>query len=151
MNEQSPLKRAFELVQQDGSWVIDALVIYGVLAVNVPAEVTNADQVVVGYIHDLQDKSAVAAWSLLNQAAQSALSEAELAAIAQAAGQISPISLDLTQVSANRLVYTATLWVAPDPNQPGDWLAGANTRTFYPTQTPGGWLIAQILNPASQS
>jgi hypothetical protein len=151
LNVVSPLKRAFELVQENGDWVIDAFVIYGVPAMNVPADATSADLVVLGYIHALQDKNAAAAWALLDPAAQSTLSEADLAAMAQAAGKISLISIDLTQVSPDQLVYTASLWVAPDPNQPGDWLAGANTRTFYLTQTPGGWLIAQIAKPSSQS
>ena len=151
LNAVSPLKRAFELVQENGSWVIDAFVTYGVPAMNVPADVGSADQVVLGYIHALHDKNATAAWALLSPAAQSALSEADVAAIAQAAGQISPVSLDLTQVRPDWLAYTANLWVAPDPNQSGDWLMGANARTFYPTHTPGGWLIAQIAQPASQS
>jgi hypothetical protein len=151
LNVVSPLKRAFELVQENGGWVIDAFVTYGVPAMNVPADVAGADQVVLAYIHALQNKDAAAAWALLDPTAESTLSEADLAAMAQAAGQISPVSLNLTQVSPNRLVYTANLWVTPDPDQPGDWLMGANTRTFYLTHTPGGWLIAQIAQPASQS
>jgi hypothetical protein len=49
---------------------------------------------------------------------------------------------DLVEVGLN---------VAPDLNQSGDWLVGANGRTFYLTQTPGGWLIAQIAKSPSQS
>jgi hypothetical protein len=151
LNVVSPLKRGFELVQENGGWVIDAFVIYGVPAMNVPSDAASADQVVLGYVHALQDKDAAAAWALLNPAAQSTLSEADLVAMAQAAGQISLISLDLTKVSPDQLVYAANLWVTPDPNQPGDWLEGANTRTFYLARTPDGWGIAQIAGPASQS
>jgi hypothetical protein len=151
LNVVSPLKRAFELAQQDGTWVIDAFVVYGVPALNVPADAASADQVVLGYVHALQEKDAAAAWALLSPAAQSTLGETVLAAMAQAADQISTVSLDLTEVGSDQLVYTANLWVVPNANQPGDWLAGANTRTFYLAQTPHGWLIAQVAKATSGS
>jgi hypothetical protein len=151
LNVVSPLKRAFELVQENGIWVIDTFVIYGVPALNVPADAASADQVVLDYIHALQDKNAAAAWMLLDPAAQSALNETDLDAMAQAADRISTVSLNLTKVSPDQLVYTANLWVTPNPNQPGDWLVGANTRTFTLTQTSDGWLIAQIAKSDSPS
>jgi hypothetical protein len=151
LNVVSPLKRAFELVQENGIWVIDTFVTYGLPAMNVPADVASADQVVLDFVHALQDKNAAAAWALLNQAAQATLSEVDLAAMAQEAEQISPVSLNLAQVSSGELVYTMNLWVAPDPNQRGDWLMGANTRTFYVTQTPAGWRIARIAQATSHS
>jgi hypothetical protein len=151
LNVVSPIKRAFELVEQYGTWVIDTFVIYGVPALNVPAGAASADQVVLDYIHALQDKNAAAAWMLLDSAAQSALSETDLDAMAQAADQISTVSLNLTKVSPDQLVYTANLWVTPNPNQPGDWLVGANTRTFSLTKAADGWLITQIAKSDSQS
>ncbi|MFN2183203.1 MAG: hypothetical protein ACK2UU_04400 [Anaerolineae bacterium] len=151
LNVVSPLKRAFELVRENGSWVIDTFVIYGVPALSVPADVASADQVVLDYIHALHDKNAAAAWMLLGPTAQSALSETDLDAMVQAADQISSVYLNLTKVSPDQLVYTANLWVTPNPNQPGDWLVGANTRTFTLTKTSDGWLIAQIVKSDSQS
>jgi hypothetical protein len=87
LNVVSPLKRGLELVQENGSWVIDAFVTYRVPAMNVPADVAGADQVVLGYIHALQDKQAATAWALLNPAAQSTLSEVDVASMARAAAQ----------------------------------------------------------------
>jgi hypothetical protein len=108
--------------------------------------------VVSDFLRALQsDPSGKSGLASLGQAAQSTLSKADLAASARAADQVSMVSLDLTKVSPDQLVYTANLWVAPDLNQPGDQLVGANTRTFYLTRMPDAWRIAQIAESASQS
>ena len=57
---------------------------------------------------------------------------------------ITVTSLDLTQATSDKEIYSATFWVLPDSEDPGDWTTGSNMRQIELTHTTNDWRIAQI-------
>jgi hypothetical protein len=144
LNAVSPVSRAFELVKEGGLWRINTVIVHALPAMSLPDNIINADQTLLAYVWDLQDKRPAAAWALLTPEAKAQTSETALAQSAAASERIAAPSLRLIQASADRLVYAAKLWVQPQAGAAAGWNNGSNARWFVLSSTADGWRIAQI-------
>ena len=143
LNYGSPIKRDFVLTEENGNWLINTLISYSMTAMSLPEDRLASAQVIIDYYQALEDKQTNDAMALLAPSAVQN-NNTDVAAAAKEIQGITVTSLDLTQATSDKEIYSATFWVLPDSEDPGDWTTGSNMRQIELTHTTNDWRIAQI-------
>jgi hypothetical protein len=108
------------------------------------ADIVAAEHAVRDYFSLLAEGRAADARALLASGPRSEVSAAEMDRVAAALRQVQVRTLLPLHTTHEQIVFQATLDVAPDPAEPGEWQAGANTRWIEVSHSRRGWRIARI-------
>ena len=141
LNFVSPIRRAFELVQENDIWKINTIVVYGVPDQALPTDIEAADLEVLDLVWALKTGDLPSVEALLTPNATTELGD--LTQLMQGVDNITALTLRLTGVSGGQAVYLATLQVDTASGAPS-WQQGTNQRWIGLTQSSGVWQINQM-------
>ncbi len=141
LNFVSPIRRAFELIQDNDIWKINTIIIYGVPDQTLPTDIEAADLEVLDLVWALKTGDLPSVEALLTPSALVELGD--LTQLMQGVDNITALTLQLTGVSGGQAVYLATLQVDTASGSPS-WQQGTNQRWIGLTQSGGVWQINQM-------
>jgi hypothetical protein len=148
LNGVSHIQRALGLIPERGVWRIDTIISYAVPPMAVPSDLDDADNTVLDYLWAVKDKQPQIARALLAPKMGGSADSIDPNADVDAIEQLSILSLRLSHISSEHLIYDATLWVTPKADRSSVWQVGVNVCWFELVQTAEGWRIGQITTSA---
>lgn len=107
-------------------------------------ELATAEWVVREYFGALRERRTEEARALLAAGPRSDMDAQELIAAARELTDLEVTDLAVAEASTERIVFRSRLRVTPDPQYPGTWRPGVNTRWIEVVHSRRGWRIAEI-------